>query len=280
MSIKIEILDPHTESPQALRTIAHFLNCLAADREGNPQQYSVTLQPGVTLQQTAAPITQETLPANPGNDLAAPGASTDLTQTSGANASGGDTVLDKNGLPWDPRIHSSSKNLNKDETWRYVRISKEEDKPAFEALKLQVEAELRERMAAAGNGQADAPTNTQSAETGAAATQQLAPAGETPPPPPPIVTPGADVPPPPPPINPDATDAPEEPAAVDFKQVFARVTALQKHASGNLLPTELLTQVLELAEVTPPTMAGFMQPANKVKAPAVLDAINALVEGA
>ncbi len=274
MSIKIEILDPHTESPQALRTIAHFLNCLASDRDGNPQQYSVTLQPGVTLQQTAAPITQETLPANPGNDRAAPGASTDSTKGSGANAPGagspigGAVTLDKNGLPWDERIHSSSKNLNKDETWRYVRISKEEDKPAFEALKLQVEAELRERMAAVGNGQADA-----------GATQQLAPAGETPPPPPPIVTPAADAPPPPPPINPDATDAPEEPAAVDFKQVFARVTALQKHASGNLLPTELLTQVLELAEVTPPTMAGFMQPANKVKAPAVLDAINALVEG-
>lgn len=273
MSIKIEILDPHTESPQALRTIAHFLNCLASDRDGNPQQYSVTLQPGVTLQQTAAPITQETLPANPGNDHAAPGVSADSTQTSGANASGGDTVLDKNGLPWDARIHSSSKNLNKDETWRYVRISKEEDKPAFEALKLQVEAELRERMAAAGNGQADAPLTTET---------QATPTADAPPPPPPIVTPAADAPPPPPPINDAAPDTSEDaaPLTVDFKQVFARVTALQKHASGNLLPTELLTQVLELAEVTPPTMAGFMQPANKVKAPAVLDAINALVEGA
>lgn len=267
MSIKIEILDPHTESPQALRTIAHFLNCLAADRDGKEVSEVRVLTQGASI----APITQETLPANPGNDLAAPGASTDSTQTSGANASGGDTVLDKNGLPWDERIHSSTKNRNKDDTWRYTRITKEEDKPAFEALKQQVEAELRERMAAAGNGQADAPLTTET---------QATPTADAPPPPPPIVTPAADAPPPPPPINDAAPDAPEEPAAVDFKQVFARVTALQKHASGNLLPTELLTQVLELAEVTPPTMAGFMQPANKVKAPAVLDAINALVEGA
>lgn len=267
MAINLHISDAQNESPAALRSAAHFLNCLAADQDGKPSEVKVLTQ-GVSI----APITQETLPANPGNDHAAPGASTDSTQTSGANASGGDTVLDKNGLPWDERIHSSTKNRNKDDTWRYTRITKEEDKPAFEALKLQVEAELRERMA-------NAPAVTITGSTpGADTVSDLT--SEAPPPPPPIVTPAADAPPPPPPINDAAPDAPEEPAAVDFKQVFARVTALQKHASGNLLPTELLTQVLELAEVTPPTMAGFMQPANKVKAPAVLDAINALVEGA
>lgn len=251
MSIKIEILDPHTESPQALRTIAHFLNCLAADRDGNPQQYSVTLQPGVTLQQTAAPITQENLPANPGNGHAAHGASADSTPPPAAGAQGGETTLDKNGLPWDERIHSSSKNLNADGTWRYLRGGDTD-------LRAKVEAELRERMAG----------STAGADTVSDLTSDA-------PPPPPIVTPAADAPPPPPPINDAAPDAPEESTGIDFKQVFGRVTALQKHATGNLLPTEKLTEVLELAGVEPPTMAGFMK--NKELATVVWEAIDALV---
>jgi len=252
MSIKIEILDPHTESPQALRTIAHFLNCLASDRDGNPQQYSVTPGCSVTLQQTAAPITQENLPANPGNGHAAPGASAGSTQTSDANVPGGETALDKNGLPWDERIHSSSKNLNADGTWRYLRGGDTD-------LRAKVEAELRERMAGSTAG-ADTVSDLTS---------------DAPPPPPPIVTPAADAPPPPPPINGAAQDAPEESTGIDFKQVFGRVTALQKHATGNLLPTEKLTEVLELAGVEPPTMAGFMK--NRELATVVWEAIDAIV---
>lgn len=279
MTVKIEILDPQQENPNTLRTIAHFLNCLAADREGNHQQYAATLQPGVTVKSTTLQvgdrsktetvITQDTLPANPGNGQDASGASAVLTSQQGANAQGdagttGTTVLDKNGLPWDQRIHSSSKNLNADGTWRYLRVTKAEDKDAFEALKLQVEAELRGAAPADQTPPPPPPVPDANAQT---------------PPPPPPVAQTEQAPPPPPPVNQASTDTgAAADAAVDFKQVFSRVTALQKHASGNLLPPELLTQVLELAEVAPPTMAGFMKPENKVRAPAVLDAINALVQ--
>lgn len=50
------------------------------------------------------------------------------------------TVLDKNGLPWDSRIHSTAKSFNADGTWKYLRgIDRE-------VLVPQVEAELRAAM--------------------------------------------------------------------------------------------------------------------------------------
>lgn len=280
MSVKIEILDPQQENPNTLRTIAHFLNCLAADREGNHQQYAATLQQGVTVKSTTVQIGDrsktETVVtgagnAVPGAESAPPESSANGAQNtspvesqSNANTSSGSVVLDKNGLPWDQRIHSSSKNLNADGTWRYMRVTKAEEKDAFEALKLQVEAELRGTAPAGQTPPPPPPVPDANAQT---------------PPPPPPVTQTEQAPPPPPPVNQVSTDTgAAADTAVDFKQVFSRVTALQKHASGNLLPPELLTQVLELAEVAPPTMAGFMKPENKVKAPAVLDAINALVQ--
>lgn len=50
------------------------------------------------------------------------------------------TALDKNGLPWDSRIHSTAKSFNADGTWKYLRgIDRE-------FLVPQVEAELRAAM--------------------------------------------------------------------------------------------------------------------------------------
>lgn len=272
MAINITVTDAQNEKPQHLRGLAHYFNCLAADLEGKGGPYPMVA--------AAAPITQETLPANPGNDLAAPGASADSTPNAGsdANAQGGgstDIVLDKAGLPWDERIHSSSKNLTAENLWRYKRITVAAEKPAFEELKAQVEAELRQRMA----GQAVVITKV---TAGVDTVTDLV--NEQAPPPPPLNQiqgqPGAETPPPPPPLNQDAGAGDAEVPAIGFKEVFNHVNALQKHASGNLLPPELLTQVFELAGVVPATMAGFIKPENKAKAEAVLDAINALVEGA
>lgn len=56
------------------------------------------------------------------------------------------TTLDKNGLPWDSRIHSAAKTFNADGTWKYLRGVDRE------VLVPQVEAELRgEVIADAGN---------------------------------------------------------------------------------------------------------------------------------
>lgn len=50
------------------------------------------------------------------------------------------TAVDKNGLPWDARIHASSRATNADGTWRYKR-------GVDKLLAAQVEKELRELMA-------------------------------------------------------------------------------------------------------------------------------------
>lgn len=53
------------------------------------------------------------------------------------------TTLDKNGLPWDSRIHSAAKTFNADGTWKYLRGVDRE------VLVPQVEAELRGDIATA-----------------------------------------------------------------------------------------------------------------------------------
>lgn len=53
------------------------------------------------------------------------------------------TTLDKNGLPWDSRIHSAAKTFNADGTWKYLRGVDRE------VLVPQVEAELRGDVAVA-----------------------------------------------------------------------------------------------------------------------------------
>jgi len=60
------------------------------------------------------------------------------------------TGLDKNGLPWDERIHSSSRAINADGTWRYRKNVPDENKQA-------VEAELRGLVQAPQLTEADLP---------------------------------------------------------------------------------------------------------------------------
>lgn len=55
------------------------------------------------------------------------------------------STLDKNGLPWDSRIHSAAKTFNADGTWKYLRGVDRE------VLVPQVEAELKAMMSKVGN---------------------------------------------------------------------------------------------------------------------------------
>ena len=90
---------------------------------------------------------------------------------SDAAGEGGEPVeLDKEGLPWDVRIHSSGKTkLVKGETWKLIRKLD----PAFVE---EVKAELRATMDAA-----PAPTETTAAEAFAGGdSDEVAPLGDTP----------------------------------------------------------------------------------------------------
>src|SRR5688572_2491747 len=116
--------NPFDVPPKSLRTLAHFLNCLAADAEGKPQGYSspATVDPAaVNMEEFSKAVFAEQAPppppplaANPGNSQDAHGASSHTQKdTADAPAASNTTdagELDKNGFPWDARIHSSSKN--------------------------------------------------------------------------------------------------------------------------------------------------------------------------
>lgn len=228
--MKIE-LNPFEVPSQSLRTLAHFFNCLAADREGKPLDYAgavtVTTTVGVAALKTAGESVEQIPPppplaANPGNAPDAPGASTQSqTSTTGANAPQGfkGAELDTNGLPWDARIHSGSKGKNQDGSWKSLRNVDKTIVPG-------IEAELRAQVA------------------GAATTSDI-------PPPPPIVvtgvTPGettvSDLTPPPPPPVP-------EPAAgqVTMQEVFSR---------ANKTPVEQRNQALELVGLA--SMTEFLK---------------------
>lgn len=83
-----------------------------------------------------APTPDATVPASDATTVSAPSV---VPQVGTVTA----PLNDANGLPWDERIHSSSKNLNADGTWRTKR-------GLNPIIKNQVEAELRATKAAQG----------------------------------------------------------------------------------------------------------------------------------
>lgn len=119
MTIAITITNPEEHLPSELRAVAHFLNVLAANREG-----------GKTLEV-----------ATPGN-VAAPSVSVD-TPPPVVDADADDEpttseppAVDSAGYPWDARIHSANKSIVADGTWR-------KKKGVDPALVDQVQAELK-----------------------------------------------------------------------------------------------------------------------------------------
>lgn len=216
-------VNPSEENPGTLRALAHMLNCLAADRDGS--------KPAPQTQ--GATVTE--LPGNPQAAQDAPGASTqssDGPNTSAPAASSTEldwSNLDANGLPWNSLIHSSSKNRNADNTWRYLRGGDADERA-------RVEAEMR----------AQAPA--------AAASE------DTPPPPPPVVK-GDDAPPPPPPVA--GNDAPPPPPPVVETAPAAadseghEVTPAMVFKRANCLTKEQREQALELVGLT--AMGDFLK---------------------
>lgn len=112
------------------------------------------------------------------------------------------TTLDKNGLPWDSRIHSAAKTFNADGTWKYLRGVDRE------VLVPQVEAELRSDMAVAEEVEANTAVLT---DADVAKLDQVALAPQAPVAPQPGLPPLAGVGLPP--------LAPQVPVAIDFPAI-------------------------------------------------------------
>jgi hypothetical protein len=117
-------LDIHTSSE--LRLVGKFLNELADHREGGANQLPLPL--------VAAPTVATA------NASAAQPESTDTPEPTAPT--GPTPSVDKEGLPWDERIHSSSKALVADGTWR-------RRKAVHDSVYNSVIAELRARQGVA-----------------------------------------------------------------------------------------------------------------------------------
>lgn len=220
--INIQITEADQEKPSTLRALALFLNTLAHERDAGKPVVQVTAT-------VPTPVADEGNALTTGPDAA--GASDDSEKGPDANASDDSNTsdgLDKNGLPWDGRIHSSSKNKNSDGSWRYLRGV---DKDLIGI----VEAELRQLTSN------DAPPPPPPV------VEQPKADDVPPPPPPPVETPAADAPPPPPPVA----------AGVSMQDVFKRVTHLQQSGDSNRMPQDLLNECL--ATVGLSSMAEFMK---------------------
>lgn len=130
-----------------------------------------------------------------------------------ADASDGKTApagLDSSGLPWDERIHSSSKAQNADGTWRYKRGGDLDERKRVEAELRGIPQDLKGVQGGSGDfDPADLPTVEDDVPP--------PPADDDIPPPPVEVE--EDLPPPPPPVE-------EEP--VDMGKVFRAITEGQK----------------------------------------------------
>lgn len=167
----------------------------------------------------AAPSAPSPVPAAP-----APSAPAGLTTL--ANG----VIVDKLGTPWDGRIHSETKTIKKDGTWRQKRGFNDE------AAKHRIENELRASVAALlppGFVSAPAPTP--------AATPAAAPAMPTPPAAAPVPAPAAQS--PTPPVTPSGP--PAAPATVEtFSTVAARMASYI--AAGKITNDQVTAEVVTL----------------------------------
>lgn len=132
--------------------------------------------PPVPAQSTAAAAPLPTAPVEQqAGAPATPSASTPLAPSvpmppaPPAPAGTGSHVLDAAGLPWDERIHSGSKALNADKTWRARRNMTDEQKAAVP----RIEAELRAMLAVAGHPGNPAPGQDPALDAKVAATTRL-----------------------------------------------------------------------------------------------------------
>lgn len=230
-------LDPQEENPSTLRAVAHMLNCLAADRDGGNRPATV----GVVALAGPAPVGETpnvALPA-PGNEPAStasaalsPAISTGQTEAAAPSAKLDWSDLDANGFPWNGLIHSSSKNKNADNTWRYLRGGDPAERTRIEAL-----------MEAEGQALAEGRST------------------DTPPPPPPVDQ-AEQAPPPPPPVADNSTPPPPPPPVAETAPAAAdseghEVTPAMVFKRANSLTKEQREQALELVGLT--AMGDFLR---------------------
>lgn len=165
---------------------------------------------------------------------------------------GGAVELDVHGLPWDARIHSSTKALNKDKTWRFKKNLDETSKAA-------VTAELRQIMGApavtAPSPPAPEPTIAQ-----ALAVVPPPPAADPAPAPAPPAAPVAPAP-PPPAVAPTA----------DFVGMMTRLTPLQA-ANPEKLATPIVVGFVQ--------QLGLTQISDLLKRPDLIPSFEMLVNSA
>ena len=231
-------LNPSEENPSTLRAVAHLLNCLAADRDGGSRPGSVgTLTYQVDIdtskaEQKLAALEQRAgnEPASTGSAAPSPATSTGQTEAAAPSAKLDWSDLDANGFPWNELIHSSSKNKNADNTWRYLRGGDAAERARIEAL-MQAEGQ-----ALAGAASTDVPP------------PPVAQADQNPPPPPPVAGNDAPPPPPPPPVA-------AAPAAADANGDEVTPAMVFKRANG--LSKEQREQALELVGLT--AMGDFLK---------------------
>lgn len=186
--------------------------------------------------------------------------------------------LDKNGLPWDERIHAGTKAKNADGSWRQRRGLNDE------ALVKRVEAELRQLVA--NNATSAAPLSPAAISAPAVGSPPPAPSAATVAVPLPPVTPatppavpappvpaGASVTtvPPAPPVPPAAsTPAPE----VNFYQLLDMIT---KAISGGRLTEAQINEQMAFEGIQP-TEIGLLA-GDAVKTQAVANRLHALLGG-
>ena len=226
MTIRLEVIDPHGHSAEEMRPVLTFL----AQAAGILEEAAAALAP--------TPAPQSAAPAAPA-PTSAPSAPAIVppAPTPSANPSPEVAGLDKNGLPWDARIHSSGKTQLQDGTWR--------KKGGVDAATVAaVEAELRAALGAAPATAAPAPAP-------APAPTPAAPI-PTPPPVAPAPTPT------PPPVAPAPAPTPAAPAAPDVSSVYQKMTDLQ---SRDLLDENRMAWFLSQLGIENPVQLATLAPA-------------------
>lgn len=124
MTIRIEVTNPAEHQPSELRALALFLNSLAEDREsGRIAHVPAYRQAGPVAVASHEVPSSAPLSDAPQAASSAPGVSSpaETGNSAGASDASDTSKPDKNGVMWDARIHSETKSLNKDGSWRQKR---------------------------------------------------------------------------------------------------------------------------------------------------------------
>lgn len=151
------------------------------------EDYPTERDPSAAFGNGAGPAQTATGPENaPHAETTPPAAATAGPEDAAPNATAAAETnldLDADGLPWDGRIHSSSKKkLAKTKQWKKRRKPNDQAESQWDAYVASVEAELRRVMQAGPHAPVEAKQPAGPTPPPAAADKPAAPSGPTPPP--------------------------------------------------------------------------------------------------